>query len=151
MFRGCILRNSWDGKEIWVTGAIMLNLGRRKFGLLIKIQPSMSINPKNNRDLFHDTLVFLSEFVVTYRVDKHNMSLIFILRWMGPWRSIASQNNRDLKLGVLPFWSKYGDYILTRWQIMARTNSGRTHRRTRGHRDRQTLATTIPKGQNWPQ
>ena len=30
------------------------------------------------------------------------------------------------------------------------TSAYRTHRRTDGHTDRQTQATTIPEGQNWP-
>ena len=63
-------------------------------------------------------------------------------------------NNRDLNHGLLQLWSKFGDPSLNGWWVIARTSTwllhtqtgGRTHRQT----DRQTQATTIPEGQNWP-
>ena len=53
---------------------------------------------------------------------------------------INSQNNRDLNLprvGVLHFWSKFGDSTLNEWQVIARTNVWLTHGRTDRRRQRQ--------------
>ena len=55
------------------------------------------------------------------------------------------QNNRDLNLGVLHLWSKFGDPGLNGWGVMAQTSLGLT----RGYAQ-QTQATTILEGQNWP-
>ena len=53
---------------------------------------------------------------------------------------------------VLHLWSKFGDPSLNGWWVIARTSSWLTHGRTDGHTHthRQTQATTIPEGQNWP-
>ena len=45
-------------------------------------------------------------------------------------------------------WSKFGDPRLNGWWVIARTSWGLTH--AHGHTHRQTQATTIPEGQNWP-
>ena len=63
-------------------------------------------------------------------------------------RSITPQNNRDLNQGLLHLWSKFGDPRLNGWWVIARTSWGLTH--AHGHTHRQTQATTIPDGQNWP-
>ena len=52
-------------------------------------------------------------------------------------------NNRGLHQGVLHFWSKFGDSSLNE---LSRRPDCDWHT----HTDRQTQATTIPKGQNWP-
>ena len=66
-----------------------------------------------------------------------------------PWRSrsIVPQNNRDLNQGLyisgpnLVILAETGDELL----------HGQAHDwHTDGHTDRQTQATTIPEGQNWP-
>ena len=69
-----------------------------------------------------------------------------------PWRSrsITPQNNRDLNQGLLHPWSKFSDPSLNGWWVVARTSKCLPHTRTDGHTDRQTQATTIPEGQNWP-
>ena len=56
------------------------------------------------------------------------------------------QNNRNLNRGLLHLWSKLGDRSLSRSWVIVRTNKWLTHRLT----DKQTQATTIPGGQNWP-
>ena len=62
------------------------------------------------------------------------------------------KNNRDLNQGVLHLWSKFGDCSLSGWQLIVRTNwwltDTHTYIHTRPHR--QTQATTIPEGHNWP-
>ena len=65
-----------------------------------------------------------------------------------PWRSqsIVPQNNRDPNQGLLHFLSKFGDTSWNRWWFIAWTSSWLMHRWTH----RQTQATTIPEGQNWP-
>ena len=60
--------------------------------------------------------------------------------------SIVPQDNMDLNQGLLQLWSKFGDPSLKGWWVIARTNSWLTHR----HTHRQTQATTIPEGPNWP-
>ena len=69
-----------------------------------------------------------------------------------PWRSrsIAPQNNRDLNQVVLHLLAKFGGSSLNAWWFMARTSSGLTDTHTDRHTHRQTQATTIPEGQNWP-
>ena len=48
--------------------------------------------------------------------------------------------------------SKFGGSSLNAWWVVARTSSGLTDTHTDGHTHthRQTQATTIPEGQNWP-
>ena len=72
--------------------------------------------------------------------------------WHWRSRSIAPKNNRDLNQAVLHLLSKFGVSSLNRWRFMARTSSGLTdtHIDSHTHTDRQTQATTIPEGQNWP-
>ena len=60
--------------------------------------------------------------------------------------SITPKNNMDLYQGILHLWSKFGDPSLNGWWVIAWTNLV-----TDGRMDRQTQATTIPRGQNWPQ
>ena len=73
-----------------------------------------------------------------------------------PWRSrsITPQNNRDLNQGLLHLLSKFGDPSLNGWWVIARTSKCLPHTqtdgRTDGHTARQTQATTMPGGQNWP-
>ena len=59
-------------------------------------------------------------------------------------------NNRDLNQGLLHLWSKFGDPSLNGWWVTARTSKWLPHTRTDGRTHRQTQATTIPEGQNWP-
>ena len=68
--------------------------------------------------------------------------------WIWPWRSrsIAPQNNRDLK-HVLHLWAKFGDPSLNESRVIARTSNWLTHRQTGTHT--QTQETTIPDRQNW--
>ena len=71
-----------------------------------------------------------------------------------PWRawSIVPQNNRDLNQGLLHLWSKFGDPSLNNKMSYCtdKLGNGRTDGLTEGLTDRQTQATTIPEGQNWP-
>ena len=69
-----------------------------------------------------------------------------------PWRSrsITPQYNRDLNQGLLHLQSKFTDPSLNGWWVIARTSRCLLHTRTDGHTDRQTQATTISEGQNWP-
>ena len=79
----------------------------------------------------------------SWKRDKFGFS-----SWIWPWRSrsIAPQNNRDLNQVLLHLFFKFGGSSLNVWWFMARTSSGLTDT----HTDRQTQATTIPEGQNWP-
>ena len=72
----------------------------------------------------------------------------WLLSSIWPWssRSIAPGNNRDLNQGLLHLWSKFGDYSLNSWLVIARTSWWLTDRHTHTH----TQATTIPEGHNWP-
>ena len=58
------------------------------------------------------------------------------------------QNNRDLS----HLWSKFGDPSFNGWWVIARRSTWLPHTQTDGRTDthRQTQATTIPEGQNWP-
>ena len=62
------------------------------------------------------------------------------------------QNNRNLHQGTLHLWSKFGDPSLNGSRVIARTSKWliNIHTRAHGH-TRQTPATAITKGQNWPQ
>ena len=60
------------------------------------------------------------------------------------------QNNSDINQGLLHLWSKFGDPSLNGWWVIARTSKWLPHTRTDGRTHRQTQATTIPEGQNWP-
>ena len=64
--------------------------------------------------------------------------------------SITLQNNRDLNQGLLHLWCKFGDPSLNGCWVIARTSKWLPHGRTDGRTHRQTQATTIPEGQNWP-
>ena len=119
----------------------------------------MSIKPKINRDLISvkvhlwfkfGNLILDRWWMMAWRNWKYgNFSL---LSQIWPWssRSINPQNNRDLNQGVLLFWSKFGDSSLNGRQVIARTSKWLPHTQTHRHTDRQTEATTIPEGQNWP-
>ena len=63
-----------------------------------------------------------------------------------PWRSrsIAPQNNRNLNQGVWLLWTIFGDPSLNVWWVIVRTS------KLLIHTQRETQATTIPGGQNWP-
>ena len=56
------------------------------------------------------------------------------------------QKHEDLDQGLLHIWSKFGDPSLNGWWVIMRTSPWLMH----GQTHRQTQATTIPKGQNWP-
>ena len=80
---------------------------------------------------------------------------IFSQIW--PWMSrlIAPQNNKNLNLGVLKLWSKFGDPSLKEWWVMAWTSSGWhthicMHTQTHTQTHKQSQATSIRKCQNWP-
>ena len=64
------------------------------------------------------------------------------------------KNNRDLNQVRLHLWSKFVDPSLNGWWVIAHSSKCLPHTqtdgRTDGHTDRQTQATTIPEGQNWP-
>ena len=47
-------------------------------------------------------------------------------------------------------WSKFRDPSLNRWWVTARTSTWLSHTHTGGRTRRQTQATTIPDGHNWP-
>ena len=68
--------------------------------------------------------------------------------------NLTPQNNRDLNQGLLHILSKFGDPSSNGCWVIARTSKCLPHTqtdgRTDGHTDRQTQATTIPDGQNWP-
>ena len=61
------------------------------------------------------------------------------------------KNNRDLNQG---FYTYGPNLVILAWTgdelSRGQASAYRTHRRTDGHTDRQTQATTVPEGQNWP-
>ena len=62
-----------------------------------------------------------------------------------PWRpwSIALQNNRDLKQGILHFWSKFVHPSLNGWWWCRQAQNGVTHEKINGHREL-TVTTVVP-------
>ena len=124
---------------------------------------SISFKPKICRDLNSAKMHFCSKFgncnlnwwwVMACTSSKWGKFWLWSSIW--PWRSgsITPQNNRDLNQGLLHLLSKFGDPSLNGWWVIARTSKCLPHTqtdgRTDGHTDRQTQATTIPEGQNWP-
>ena len=105
----------------------------------------MSIKPKLNRDFNSAKVHFGSKFgnlildrwwMMAWTSSKYVIFLLFSQIW--PWssRSITPQNNRDLNQGALLFWSKFGDFSLNGWQVIAWTSKWLPH--TQMHR--QTVA-----------
>ena len=129
-------------------------------GFEIKNWRSISIKPKIGRDLNSAKMHFCSKFgncnFNWWWVMVCTSSKFWLWSSIWPWRSrsITPQNNRDLNQGLLHLLSKFGDHCLNGWWVIARTSKclphAQTDGRTDGHTDRQTQATTIPEGQNWP-
>ena len=119
---------------------------------------SCSINPQNNRDLNQGILHLWS------KVGGPSLNGWWVIartssKWGKFWLKLNltlkvkvnhPKNNRDLNQGLLHPWFKFGDPSWNGWWVMSRTISWLTHRRTHTHTHRQTQATTIPEGQNWP-
>ena len=82
------------------------------------------------------------------RQDKLKMGLILMLRLNMTLKIKANQppKNRNLNQAVLHFSSKFGDSSINGWHVIPWSNWWLTHAFT----ERQTQATTRPKGQNWP-